>query len=224
MSSDSKADYGKDIFNEPAGSPFTLEHLGPLAALAGTWRGLKGRDAHPVAEGAEKNAYVETFDLQPIDRQTNGPQLFYGLRYHQHITKPGELETFHDQVGYLLWEPAARRVIYTMTIPRGQAAMAVGPADADSKTWTCKASQADPHAGILSNDFLDKAFKTTAWEMTFEVGPGDSWGYTQTTTLVMEGRGEFPHTDASRLTRIAPPRLNPLAEAAKEADKGAEKE
>ena len=55
-------------------------------------------------------AYVETFDLQPIDRQTNGPQLLYGLRYHQHIVKPGEVETFHDQVGYLLWEPATGAV------------------------------------------------------------------------------------------------------------------
>ena len=47
-------------------------------------------------------AYVETYDLQPIDRPTNGPQLFYGLRYHEHIVKPGEIEMFHEQVGFLL--------------------------------------------------------------------------------------------------------------------------
>ena len=46
-----------------------------------------------------------------IDPQTNGPQLFYGLRYHQHIVKPGEVETYHDQVGYCLWEPAAGTII-----------------------------------------------------------------------------------------------------------------
>ncbi|SRR5258706_12995975 len=28
------------------------------------------------------------------------------MRYHTHIVKPGEVETYHDQVGYWLWEPA----------------------------------------------------------------------------------------------------------------------
>jgi hypothetical protein len=28
-----------------------------------------------------------------IDPQASGPQLFYGLRYHTHIVKPGEIET-----------------------------------------------------------------------------------------------------------------------------------
>ena len=48
-------------------------------------------------------------ELQPIDPQTNGPQLFYGLRYHTFITKPDQVKTYHEQVGYWLWEPATRR-------------------------------------------------------------------------------------------------------------------
>ena len=103
----------------------TLANLGPLRALAGIWEGT-GTDEHPVAEGTARNTFFEHYELQPIDRQTNGPQLFYGLRYHTHIVKPGEVETFHDQVGYWLWEPAARVVTLTLGIPRGQVLLAGG--------------------------------------------------------------------------------------------------
>jgi hypothetical protein len=92
------AAFPKDIFTEPDPDPDTLANLGPLAGLAGIWEGRKGSDDHPVAEGPETNEYLERYELQPIDPQTNGPQLFYGLRYHVHIVKPGEVETFHDQV------------------------------------------------------------------------------------------------------------------------------
>ncbi len=55
-------------------------------------------------------------ELQPIDAQTSGPQLFYGLRYHTRIVKPDVVETFHDQVGYWLWEPATGIVLQTLAI------------------------------------------------------------------------------------------------------------
>jgi hypothetical protein len=93
-----------DIFTEPQSDPDTLGNLGPLSALAGTWEG-RGTDLHPVLEGKQGDVFIERIEFQPIDPQTNGPQLFYGLRYHTHIVKPGEKETFHDQVGYWFWEP-----------------------------------------------------------------------------------------------------------------------
>ena len=95
--------------------------------MAGIWEGLKGSDQHPVAEGTGADAYIEHYELEPIDRQTNGPQLFYGLRYHTHIVKPGEVEMFHDQVGYWLWEPATEAVTFTLGIPRGQVLLAGRP-------------------------------------------------------------------------------------------------
>jgi hypothetical protein len=86
-----------DVYTEPSHvDPDTLANLGPLRPLAGIWESDTGDDEHPVAEGTEQNRYVEHVELQPIDPQTNGPQLFYGLRYHTHIVKPGEVETFHD--------------------------------------------------------------------------------------------------------------------------------
>src|SRR5947209_15835045 len=131
-----------DIFTEPEQvDPDTLRNLGPLRGLAGVWEGKKGNDVHPSAEGSEEDAYVETIDLQPIDPQLNGPQLFYGLRYHVHIVKPGEVETFHDQVGYWLWEPATKTVIQMLAIPRAQVALAIGFAEPDAREFELVAGE-----------------------------------------------------------------------------------
>ena len=116
----------EDIFTEPDLDPDGLANLGPLAPLAGIWEGTAGADVHPVVEGTESDVFVEHYELQPIDPQTNGPQYFYGLRYHTHIHKPGEVETFHDQVGYWLWNPVEGTVTQTVAIPRGQVALASG--------------------------------------------------------------------------------------------------
>ncbi len=93
--------------------------LGPLRDMAGTWEGVAGIDLHPYVDVTEQNTYFERYDMAPVDRQTNGRQLFYGLRYHTHIVKVGEIETFHDEVGYWLWEPATDTVTFSLTIPRG---------------------------------------------------------------------------------------------------------
>ncbi len=50
--------------------------------------------------------YYERIEMQPIDPQANGPQLFYGLRYHLHVNTREEDIAFHDQVGYWLYEAA----------------------------------------------------------------------------------------------------------------------
>ena len=116
-----------DIFTEPEDvSPDTLANLGPLRRLAGVWEGRKGIDLNPKAEGPQRREYIERIDMQPIDAQANGPQLFYGLRYHVHILATDEEPTFHDQVGYWLWEPATGLVLQSLAIPRGQVAIASG--------------------------------------------------------------------------------------------------
>src|SRR5262245_35954339 len=127
--------YPDDIYTEPEPDVDTLANLGPLRPLAGLWTGSRGLDVNPKADGPENQAYIEHMEMQPIDAQTNGPQLFYGLRYHTRIVKPNDPETFHDQVGYWLWEPATGIVTQTLSIPRAQVAMAVGHATADAKKF-----------------------------------------------------------------------------------------
>jgi hypothetical protein len=136
------------LFAEPEPDVDTLANLGPLAPMAGVWEGVKGRDVKPTEDGAEEQTYIERMTIQPIDPQMNGPQLLYGLRYHTAITKPGEVEMYHDQVGYWLWEPATGRILHTLTIPRGQTALAKGEAAADATTFTLTAQRAAPRTAF----------------------------------------------------------------------------
>jgi hypothetical protein len=147
--------FAEDIYTEPEPDVHTLANLGPLTGMAGIWIGTRGLDVNPKPDGPEKQAFIEHVELQPIDAQTNGPQLFYGLRYHTRIVKPGDVETFHDQVGHWLWEPATGAVIQTLSIPRGQAAMAVGRAAADARSFRLEAVRGSETNGIVSNPFLE---------------------------------------------------------------------
>ncbi|MFY9511494.1 MAG: heme-binding beta-barrel domain-containing protein [Rubrivivax sp.] len=201
-----------DIYTEPQADVDTLANLGPLRAMAGIWEGRRGLDVKPKAEGPKKQAYVERIELQPIDPQTNGPQLLYGLRYHVHVTKPDQVKTYHDQVGYWLWEPATGTVMHTLSIPRGQVAMAAGTATADARRFTLTATQGLETWGICSAPFLQMAFRTTAFTITVTVNDDGSWGYEEDTVLQILGRDEpFHHTDGNLLAKVAEPTPNPLA-------------
>ncbi|HEY4244473.1 MAG TPA: heme-binding beta-barrel domain-containing protein [Kofleriaceae bacterium] len=203
-------EFPRDVFTEPTPDPDTLAHLGPLRAIAGVWTGTRGIDTHPSAAGAEANQYVERIDLQPIDAQTNGPQLLYGLRYHTHIVKPGQVETFHDQVGYWLWEPATNGLLMTLAIPRGQVAMAAGTAKPDDTTFTVEAVRGSLTNGIVSNAFLEYGFRTERFTMTVTVHTDGTWSYKQDTLLRVVGTEQvFHHTDRNILTRVAAPTPNP---------------
>jgi hypothetical protein len=217
--------YGADIYTEPDADPDGIANLGPLRGLAGTWEGVGGVDIHPVGPGSDidgpvvdgglQNVFVERYDAQPIDPQTNGPQLFYGLRYHVHIVKPGEVETFHDQVGYWLWEPAANAVTHTIAIPRAQVVLASGPATADATTFEVTAALGAEVDGILSNPFLNAQFKTLSFRMQVTVNDDDTWSYEEDTVMQIPDRPEqFHHIDRNTLVRVAEPAPNPLAAAA----------
>jgi hypothetical protein len=213
--------FPEDIYTEGEADVDTLAHLGPLAPMAGIWIGKRGLDVSPKPEGPEKRAYIEHYELQPIDAQANGPQLFYGLRYHTRIVKPDDVETFHDQVGYWLWEPATGAVMLTLSIPRGQVAMAVGRADARARTFRLEAVRGSTTNGIVSNPFLEYAFKTLSYTITVTMNADGTWSYEQTTVLEIPGQKEpFRHTDRNTLRKIGEPTLNPTAAAARAAPEG----
>jgi hypothetical protein len=205
--------YPEDIYTEPKPIDLnTLENLGPLRAMAGIWQGQRGLDVKPKAEGPKEQAYVERIELQPIDPQTNGPQLLYGLRYHTHVVKPDQVKTYHEQVGYWLWEPATGTVIHTLTSPRGVIVMAGGHAEADATGFELRASENDPHFSISSAPFLAHAFRTVEFSIKVTINPDGSWSYEEDTVLDIRGKPElFHHVDRNVLTRIGEPTPNPLA-------------
>jgi hypothetical protein len=208
--------YPADIYTEAEPDADTLANLGPLRAMAGIWTSADGMDVNPKADGPEHQPFIERYELQPIDAQTNGPQIFYGLRYHTHIVKPdGDPETFHDQVGYWLWEPATGAILQTLSIPRGQVAMAVGRASADATSFTLTAERGSLTNGIVSNPFLEQAFRTDRYTIKVDIHADGTWSYEQDTLLIIPGQSEpFHHTDRNRLRKIAEPTANPTALAA----------
>lgn len=202
-----------DIFTEPENvDPRTLDNLGPLRRLAGVWEGHRGVDVNPKADGPETRDYYERIDMQPIDPQANGPQLFYGLRYHVHINTPEEEIAFHDQVGYWLYEPATGLILQTLAIPRGQIALAAGHAAPDAKKLTVRAERGTTEYGICSTSFLEQAFRTDSYQLDVEFHDDGSWSYVSDTMLAVKGQAEpFRHRDHNRLTKVAEPDLNPWA-------------
>lgn len=205
------SDFPQDIYTEPKDiSVDTLANLGPLRALAGVWQGERGLDVKPKAEGPKKQAYVERIELQPIDPQTNGPQLLYGLRYHTHITKPGLVKTYHDQVGYWLWEPATGLILQTVAIPRGQVAIAAGQAQPNATKLVLTAQRGQTEYGICSTTFLEQAFRTDSYRIEVDFHADGSWSYVSDTMLLVRGRDvAFTHRDRNTLTKIAEADLNP---------------
>ncbi|MBJ7502839.1 MAG: heme-binding beta-barrel domain-containing protein [Burkholderiales bacterium] len=202
-----------DIYTEPSDvSVDTLKNLGPLTRLAGIWEGTMGMDVKPKAAGPKQQAYVEHIELQPVDPQTNGPQLLYGLRYHTFITKPGNIKMYHDQVGYWLWDPKTQLVMQTLSIPRGQIAMASNTVDPKVDQFKLSAYQNDPTSGISSNPFLEYAFKTTEYHIEVIFNNDGTWSYQLDTILMIKGQTEpFHHTDVNTLHKIGEPTPNGLA-------------
>ena len=202
-----------DVFTEPSNvDPDTLANLGPLRRLAGSWSSRKGLDVNPKADGPERRAYIENIDFQAIDPQTNGPQLLYGLRYHIHITTVEEDITFHEQVGYWLWEPATGLVMQTLAIPRGQVALAVGHSAPDADDITVSARRGQTDYGISSTSFLEQAFRTDSYRITISFHPDGSWSYVTDTELMVHGRDvPFAHQDRNTLYRVGAAKPNPWA-------------
>ncbi|MWV26368.1 FABP family protein [Aurantiacibacter rhizosphaerae] len=204
-------DKRNDIFTEQDPiDPDALANMGPLRRLAGIWEGTTGSDTAPKAAGPESKPLIERAEFQPIDPQSNGPQLLYGLRYHIHVNTPEEQITFHDQIGYWLWEPATGLVMQTLAIPRGQVALATGHAGADARRIVVEAKRGETQNGICSTAFLEQAFRTDSYRLEIEFHEDGTWTYTQNTTLTVQGQSEpFDHHDSNRMTKIAEADLNP---------------
>ena len=200
-----------DIFTEPEDvDPETLANLGPLRRLAGEWRSADGIDVNPKADGPETRAYIEQARFEPIDPQANGPQLFYGLRYHIRINTAEEDIAFHDQVGHWLWEPATGLVLQSLSIPRGQVALAAGRAGPDDDRLVLSAERGSTGYGICSTEFLEQAFRTDRYRIEIRFHDDGTWSYVQETTLIVRGQ-PFNHHDRNRLARVSEPRPNPWA-------------
>ena len=205
--------FPEDIFTEQEADPDTLANLGPLRRLAGVWESqAAGVDVNPKAEGPERRDFSERIELQPIDAQSNGPQLLYGLRYHTRILAADEDATFHDQTGYWLWEPArpasscrrSRSRAARWRSPRGTPA-----ADATELVLTARRGETELRHLLEQPSSSTPSAPTriaSRWCSTrrqLELCAGHD--------AVVRGRAEpFLHRDRNTLFKVEEPTPNPL--------------
>jgi hypothetical protein len=183
-----------------------LGNLGPLAALAGTWEGEKGLDKAPDDDrtGVETNHYRERMTFVPFGPTYNHEQCLYGLRYTTTAWRIGEDESFHEEVGYWLWDAQERQVLRSFMVPRGVTVLAGGTVEPNATTWSLAADAGSETYGICSNRFLEREFKTVRFELTVTVHGTDSFSYDEDTQLQIKGQADvFHHRDRNTLQRVA---------------------
>jgi len=183
----------------------TTSEWGPLGPLAGTWEGDEGLDvAFSNAEGAViETPYRERLVLNPFGPVDNGRQCLYGLDYRTSAWRGDEVNPFHTEVGYWLWDAADRQVLRCFAVPRGTALIAGGAVAPDDRSFTLRAELGSTTYGILSNRFLADAACTTAFSVTVTVHDDGSFSYDECTS-VRHARfgGMVEHTDTNHLHRV----------------------
>ncbi|RMG98510.1 MAG: DUF1794 domain-containing protein [Deltaproteobacteria bacterium] len=177
--------------------------FGPLSLLPGTWEGEVGTD---VAPGADRSAmctpYRERIVFEPVGEVENHEQRLAVLRYHQIVWPADAADPFHDEVGYLAWDPAAGMVTRSFTIPRAMAVLAGGRAHATARYFVVEARAGDPCFGIVENPFLHRKFRTVRFEARYEVRGDAELRYAEDTVLRIDGRDDlFHHRDANVLRK-----------------------
>jgi hypothetical protein len=181
-----------------------IRNLGPLAPFAGTWEGTKGIDLAPDDDrvSVERNEFSERVVLEPIGLVENHEQSLYGLRYRKMAWRLGAEDPFHEEVGYWLWDAAARQVMLTFIVPRGVTVLAGGTVEPDAKSFKLSAVVGNEVFGICSGPFLDEQFKTVRYDIELSVNDDGSFSYAQNTQLQIKGQSEiFAHTDENTLRK-----------------------
>lgn len=192
-----------DIFSKPSViDDDIIKNLGPFAPFAGTWEGDKGLDISPAKTGPVETHFREHITLEPMGPVVNGPQVLYGLKYATSAWPLGQEAAFHEEVGYWLWDAKEQQAMRCFIVPRGIAINAGGHADLHSTTIELSAEVGSETYGILSNPFLDEAFKTVRYTLKLTLHEDGSFSYFEDTELRIQGQEmHFHHTDQNRLTR-----------------------
>lgn len=179
---------------------------GPLALMAGLWKGDRGLDLAPESDGSvEENPFYEEILFELAGDLTNADrQKLAILRYQQKVYRKSDDGQFHDQLGYWLWDAADQCVMFTLVIPRAVTLVAGGkfdPASIREGAFSLRVvSEEGGDWGVAQSPFMRDNARTRGFEMTLEVD-GDKMSYSENTILDIYGR-RFDHTDTSVLARV----------------------
>lgn len=182
-----------------------FEAWGPLASLIGEWEGDEGVD---ISFNNEQGKIVETpfrekTSMKPFGPVENGKQALYGLDYRTAAWRGDEENPFHTEIGYWLWDAADGVVMRSFMVPRGSTILAGGQAAPDARRYTMKADCGSEVFGILSNPFLARAARTSAYVVDITVHDDGSWSYDESTSIEhARSTDVVVHTDRNRMRKV----------------------
>lgn len=180
-------------------------NYGPLSLLFGTWKGDKGMDLAPEPDENVINPYYETITFERAGDVDNADEQVLAIaRYHLSVRKKSTDETFHDQVGYWLWDKENQLIMHSFTIPRGLSILAGGMFNEvnanDNKVTFNVATKLGEDEGIAQSPFMLDNAKTVEFNQKLTVNENEL-SYSQTTVLDIYGR-MVDHTDSNTLQRV----------------------
>lgn len=151
----------------------------------------------------EHNAFRERLVLEPIGLVENHEQSLYGLRYAKTAWRIGADDSFHEEVGYWLWDAEAKQVMLTFIVPRGVTVLERGTVQPDAKSFKLTVKVGSEVFGICSRPFLDEQFKAVRYDIELTVNDDGSIRYAENTQLKIKGQPElFAHTDENTLRKV----------------------
>lgn len=189
-------------------TPAMRTNLGPLYQFLGEWEGNVGVDLsyHNKEDETVDTGYFEKAHFKPIPIVENGQQTLHGLNYGMTAWRHGEeqLDPFHDEVGYLLWEPSTSQVMRCFSVPRGLSILAGGTARPDSTSLTFIAKPGDSAYGMVQNKYLvERARSEGEFVSEFSINDDGTFSYISTLTLNLAAIGKtMEHTDKNTLHRV----------------------
>ncbi|MEO7127113.1 MAG: FABP family protein [Nakamurella sp.] len=184
-------------------------NLGPLAQFLGHWEGNVGVDMsyHNKEDETTETSYFEKARFTPIPLVENGQQTMHGLNYEMTAWRHGEehLDPFHDEVGYLLWEPSTSTVMRCFAVPRGLAILAGGTATPESTSLKFTAEPGDPTFGLLQNKYLAQRAKTGGHFVSeFTINEDGAFSYHSDLEMTLAAINQtMHHTDRNTLQRTS---------------------
>lgn len=184
------------------------ERLGPLRWFLGDWEGNVGVDLsyHNKEDETAETGFFEKASFHPIPIVENGKQTMHGVTYKSVAWRHGEeqLDPFHDEVGYLLWEPETGQVLRCFAVPRGLAILAGGDATPDSTTLTFTADPGSSTYGLCQNKYLKRRAEVTAFTSVFTLDGEDTYSYTSDLAMTLAAIDtQMHHTDRNTLHRVS---------------------
>ncbi|MCU7940485.1 MAG: FABP family protein [gamma proteobacterium symbiont of Bathyaustriella thionipta] len=180
-----------------------INNLGPLAPLAGVWESDKGVDVSRIHGKETTTKFREKIVFEPLGPVNNGPQALYGLRYSTLCWRLNEVDPFHEELGYWLWDKDRNQVLRSFTIPRGVVVNAGGYVEEDSKSFRLEAELGSETYGILSNRYLDDSYKTKRYYLEITINDDNSFSYKENTQLwIPIDQAIFDHTDQNVLKKV----------------------